>query len=872
MRWPEEEASIAGVREPEILEFHPFYAITRFAFSNPLPIVNSFMNDRLFRPLFAALILSSLGSLAMAATSPSSLETLRANADKGNAIAQYNLGLILADPNEPAYDLVEAFVWLSRAAAGGSRSRDLNRVTDLLTPAQLRAAQAQLAPAPTVSITPLDDEDFGPATPAARPTPVVTSADPELRKRLAIAESALAVRERDLAKLRQELEAQGQAKPNPLDGSPNAAAEIEFLRSQLAASTSDVMALREELSGLRSSQANAQQSRDDLATQLSQTQNELATLRAQSATVSSLQAELTEARNKLAEQNSAGPELVAAQSKIQGLNEEVANSWKTQGRLQSQIAESKQAYDNAQAELKSLKLALDARAQNLTTAHAQLEELRTQLAAASATPTIDPVATERVQVLEAQLAQTRQAHATTQAELAHLAQTRDSQSEDLANARARIEQLQLVAAEQRASLEAEVAQLRAELANVPPPPVENSADPKRIANLESQLEASTQSRAQLERTLTQAQAQLRETAAELAASRANLAKANTPSAPPTDSAELNLVREQLAAVAAQRNELQAVLAQRNGASQTQVTALENELKAVRTELQNQTTAAERLRDQLATAAVETEVLRAAQSEIDQLHEELAAAQQAAAERIEPAPTPTVAADTSANQEKLATSLRAFAAVEAQLRTSRQKLEEAEKDAEVDAAKIAALESQLADLRPALATAQIAAENAQSEASDTTLALAETRAQLASTQADLDRISREFATFRESSADQFRVAEILAAKNADLSTQVRQTKEQYAEASREVADLRTRYALSVSNAVASSSNVRATPVRPTPAVNNGVRTHTVISGDSLSRIAEQYLGNPDRWPEIYAANRDTLSATNGVRTGMVLLIP
>lgn len=51
--------------------------------------------------------------------------------------------------------------------------------------------------------------------------------------------------------------------------------------------------------------------------------------------------------------------------------------------------------------------------------------------------------------------------------------------------------------------------------------------------------------------------------------------------------------------------------------------------------------------------------------------------------------------------------------------------------------------------------------------------------------------------------------------------------------------------------------RQPPRRPTPkpkAKSPVYRYHTVVSGDWLSKIAQRYLGNMNRWPEIYRLNK------------------
>jgi DNA repair exonuclease SbcCD ATPase subunit len=52
----------------------------------------------------------------------------------------------------------------------------------------------------------------------------------------------------------------------------------------------------------------------------------------------------------------------------------------------------------------------------------------------------------------------------------------------------------------------------------------------------------------------------------------------------------------------------------------------------------------------------------------------------------------------------------------------------------------------------------------------------------------------------------------------------------------------------------------------------VRYHTVAEGDSLSRISMRYYGTPNRWQEIFQANRDVLQGSSVLRVGMQLKIP
>ena len=60
--------------------------------------------------------------------------------------------------------------------------------------------------------------------------------------------------------------------------------------------------------------------------------------------------------------------------------------------------------------------------------------------------------------------------------------------------------------------------------------------------------------------------------------------------------------------------------------------------------------------------------------------------------------------------------------------------------------------------------------------------------------------------------------------------------------------------------------------PSPPAATQARTHIVVDGDSLSRISLRYYGTPNRWQEIYDANRDSLAGANALRPGQPLRIP
>ena len=112
------------------------------------------MNVRPLRAVLGATLTLILAWPIFAATSASGVASLRAKAEAGNAIAQYNLGLIYADETEPAHDLVEAYVWLSRAARNGARGRQLDILSERLTPAQFAEGNERLGALATPAAVP----------------------------------------------------------------------------------------------------------------------------------------------------------------------------------------------------------------------------------------------------------------------------------------------------------------------------------------------------------------------------------------------------------------------------------------------------------------------------------------------------------------------------------------------------------------------------------------------------------------------------------------------------------------------------------------------------------------------------------------------
>ncbi len=84
----------------------------------------------------------------------------------------------------------------------------------------------------------------------------------------------------------------------------------------------------------------------------------------------------------------------------------------------------------------------------------------------------------------------------------------------------------------------------------------------------------------------------------------------------------------------------------------------------------------------------------------------------------------------------------------------------------------------------------------------------------------------------------------------------------------------------SNVQSGSSSTAAEPA-PAPAqapssgptgATGAEQTYTVVSGDSLSKIAKHYYGDANQWHRIHEANRDQIKNPDLIHPGQKLRIP
>ena len=65
----------------------------------------------------------------------------------------------------------------------------------------------------------------------------------------------------------------------------------------------------------------------------------------------------------------------------------------------------------------------------------------------------------------------------------------------------------------------------------------------------------------------------------------------------------------------------------------------------------------------------------------------------------------------------------------------------------------------------------------------------------------------------------------------------------------------------------TADIGVDPSLPVP-----MQTYTVVSGDTLSKIAKKYYGDAMQYPKIFEANRDILTNPDLIKVGQVLKIP
>ncbi len=197
-------------------------------------------------------------------------------------------------------------------------------------------------------------------------------------------------------------------------------------------------------------------------------------------------------------------------------------------------------------------------------------------------------------------------------------------------------------------------------------------------------------------------------------------------------------------------------------------------------------------------------------------------------------------------------------------------------------KVASLENQLADAKksaatPAAPTAPDASTTPANADEVTALRekLADTEDRLATALRGYSLIEQDRAPLKEKLADTEKARDDAQAEVARLTKAL----EAATPANDELAKTRDLLReVQGSNSLLAQENYRLkAALSPAPiggstnTQNASARTYTVQAGDTLSKISTTLYGKPDRWRDLYAANRELL-ADGTLRVGMALRLP
>jgi DNA repair exonuclease SbcCD ATPase subunit/phage tail protein X len=316
----------------------------------------------LVRAVTGALVSLLLLLPAVLRADEADIAPVRAKAEKGNAVAQYNLGLLYAEGQAVPRDRVEAYVWLSLAAENGTTGKALSVLTGEMTANQLQAAKIRLnelrTAAPTVissrpsapahaaaAVTPSAAPSAAPASPppeaapaASETPPAAAVASPPAEDRAIALEKELATLNADKTKLSEELASAWKE----ADSAKAAGEALQQERARLAAS---VQQLTEENAALNRQLADRGDAAKHLAAVTSRFEDarkELLVLKNDNAELNDNLQAVTRERDRLSKavrNEQSTHQLEEAQAAIARLQREKADLQTEQASLTTRLAE-----------------------------------------------------------------------------------------------------------------------------------------------------------------------------------------------------------------------------------------------------------------------------------------------------------------------------------------------------------------------------------------------------------------------------------------------------------------------------------------------------------------------------------------------------
>ena len=361
---------------------------------------------RTVRNIAYSLVGIALSGASAFAITTEDLMALRAKAETGDGIAQHNLGLIYANPQESITDLVEAYAWLNLAADNGATGRSLLIVTRQMTPEEIADGKRRLdkirtalaaknashtdalvtqAPKPKASespvtgpISPSSDSPVSASPISAAPPVVDNSAQQEELKKLG-AELAEAWKENDALKT---------AAAESAKQTTAATDALKAERDRLAAAQESAT---REIATMKAAAANFEGERNGLLQKISA---------AQKATDGELRMKMVALENDLAKAKAAAKELEAAKQSLAALGEQQQTLTAENQRLTGLAT---QAGVDAVNQASAAEKKLSGVQADLTKAQAALAEAKEKEAAQEKTVADLAAAQARIQTMESDL-------------------------------------------------------------------------------------------------------------------------------------------------------------------------------------------------------------------------------------------------------------------------------------------------------------------------------------------------------------------------------------------------------------------------------------------------------------------------------------
>ncbi len=452
---------------------------------------------------------------------------------------------------------------------------------------------------------------------------------------------------------------------------------------------------------------------------------------------------------------------------------------------------------------------------------------------------------------------------------------------------------------------------------VAPAEPDNSAIQAELAAARAKLATAEVSLAKATAGLTKAE----ETAAELAAAKQNLTGLNE---------QLQKLIAENQHLASQIKQTEKTAEEKAAASEKTLNDISGELLRAQARLSEATNQSSIQNSVAASANTELAAQRQANTELNTMLQKLAIekdliiAQAAKAAAENQQQIDTLTGRLAASDEAIAKATAEQAELKTQLSAAHTETAKTSKDAELEARakEIAELQAKLKETETELATAKEAPSRPVVQAPESDNQSAELKKELNESlvkldvtlrsyqlqQNEIERLQNALANIDNERA---KLAERLEAASMEVSTatskaaagdlsinqlagvreQLRQTQNQLASIAYENTEMKRRIAfmgpspqptgtptpLPIS-LPSSSLNTPSRPGATKPAEAEPVatptapRTHTVVSGDTLSTIAKRYYGSTSRWTEILEANKANLRDPASLRIGMKLKVP